>query len=103
MGLLGLLSGQGKVAGLFEKAAEALRADRHRKGDLIELPPRGDLILTGDIHGNLDNFEEVVARAALDQHPERHLVLHELIHDFCNRGKDYSYEILQDAAQLKID
>ena len=103
MGLLGMLSGQGKVAGLFEKAAEALRADKYRHGDLIELPLGGELILTGDIHGNLDNFEEVVARAALDQHPGRHLVLHELIHDFCNRGKDYSYEILQDAAQLKID
>ena len=103
MGFLGLLTGQGKIVKLFEKAAEALKADKYRKGDLVELPLRGDLILTGDIHGNLDNFEEAVARAALDQHPERHLVLHELIHDFCNRGKDFSYEILQDAARLKID
>lgn len=103
MGLLGLLTGQGKVVGLFEKGAEALRQDACRKGDVVELPARGDLILTGDIHGNLDNFEEIVARAALDQHPDRHLVIHELIHDFCNRGKDYSYEILQDAARLKAE
>ncbi len=102
MGLLGMLTGQGKVVSLFEEGAEALRKDKYRKGDVIELPPQGDLILTGDIHGNLDNYEEVVARAALDKNPQRHLVIHELIHDFCNRGKDFSYEILQEAAELKI-
>ena len=102
MGLLGMITGQGKVVRLFEEATQALRADACRKGDLIVLPPKGDLILTGDIHGNLDNYEEIVARAALDKNPERHLVLHELIHDFCNRGRDFSYEILQEAAELKI-
>ena len=102
MGLLGLLTGQGKVVKLFEEAAEALKKDKYRKGDLIDLPAQGDLILTGDIHGNLDNYEEIVARAALDRNPQRHLVIHELIHDFCNRGRDFSYEILQEAAELKI-
>ncbi|GEM_PF-67988 len=102
MGLLGMLTGQGKVVRLFEEAAEALRADKWRKGDLVVLPAQGDLILTGDIHGNLDNYEEIVARAALAKNPQRHLILHELIHDFCNRGRDFSYEILQEAAELKI-
>ncbi len=102
MGLLGMFTGQGKVVRLFEEAAEALRKDKWRKGDLIALPAQGDLILTGDIHGNLDNYEEIVARAALDKNPQRHLVLHELIHDFCNRGRDFSYEILQEASELKI-
>ena len=103
MGLLGMLTGQGKISRLFEEAAEALRKDRWRKGDLIELPAQGDLIITGDIHGNLENYEEIVARAALDQNPGRHLILHELIHDFCNRGKDFSYEIMQEAAKLKTE
>ena len=98
-----MLTGQGKGIRLFEEAAEALRKDKFRKGDVIELPSQGDLILTGDIHGNLDNYEEIVARAALDRNPQRHLVIHELIHDFCNRGKDFSYEILQEACELKLE
>lgn len=102
MGLLDIFTGQGKVVKLFEDAVLALRHDKWRKGDVIDLPPQGDLILTGDIHGNLENFDQIVSRAALDRNPQRHLVLHELIHDFCNRGQDFSYEILQAAAELKI-
>mgnify|MGYP001567478098 CR=1 FL=1 len=102
MGLLSMITGQGKIIRLFEEAAGVLLADKHRKGDIVSLPPQGDLILTGDIHGNLANYEEIVNRAALDTNPQRHLVLHELIHDFCNRGRDFSYEILQEAAKLKI-
>ena len=56
MGLLGMITGQGKVVRLFEGAAEALRKDKWRRGDLVSLPAQGDLILTGDIHGNLDNY-----------------------------------------------
>ncbi len=43
-------------------------------------------MVVGDLHGNISAFKQVLAIAALDRHPGRHLVLQELIHGpLCTR------------------
>ena len=37
-------------------------------------------MVVGDLHGNIPAFRKVLAIAALDRNPGRHLVLQELIH-----------------------
>ena len=65
--------------------------DRFRNGDLIELPPKGDIVILGDLHGNIQNFDKVVAAAALESHPHRHLVIQEPTH---------TYEVCEDRSFL---
>lgn len=86
---------------LFRKATEANLADKYRKGNLIELPAKGDLIIAGDIHGNRENFEMIVKGASLKENPDRHLIIQEVVHRY-ELGADTSYEILEDLARLKI-
>jgi hypothetical protein len=89
---------------IFEKAVEALDQDRFRKGDLVLLPAEGDIVFTGDIHGNIENLQRISESADLAGHPSRHLILHELIHNIYNEEytADYSYECLALAAELKV-
>jgi hypothetical protein len=39
-----------------------------------------DLVVAGDLHGNLAHFQCLLDRARLDRNPRRHLVLQELVH-----------------------
>ncbi len=96
--------GKSKYIGLFEEAAEANLNDAYRKGDLLILPPTGDTIISGDIHGNLENFDRLLEIADLDNNPERHLIVHELIHNIYRSAMmpDNSWEILIELAALKI-
>ncbi|MGE4158807.1 MAG: metallophosphoesterase [Planctomycetota bacterium] len=97
--------GKDKYIDLFEEAAEANLKDIHRNGDLLILPKTGDTIISGDIHGNLENYDRIVQVAALDTHPERHLIVHELIHNIYRSAMmpDNSWEILIDLAELKCE
>ncbi|MEK7487521.1 MAG: metallophosphoesterase [Planctomycetota bacterium] len=85
----------------FKKATEANFADKYRNGNLIELPREGDLIIAGDIHGNRENYDMIVASAKLKENPKRHLIIQEVVHRY-ELGADTSYDILLDLAKLKI-
>ncbi|MBI4230318.1 MAG: metallophosphoesterase [Planctomycetes bacterium] len=87
----------------FKNAVHALRTDKLRKGDLVLLPAQGDVFFTGDIHGNVENLERILQTADLEHNPQRHVVLHELIHNIYNEEfkGDYSYECLVLAAKFK--
>ncbi len=68
------------IIDLLNKGVEASNADRFRRGNLIRLPADGSLIITGDIHGHRRNFERIAAFANLENKPDRHIVLQEIIH-----------------------
>lgn len=87
----------------FKNAVHAVRQDRFRKGDVVQLPAEGDVIFTGDIHGNVENLDRILEVADLEHNPQRHLVLHELIHNIYNEEfkGDFSYECLVAAAKAK--
>lgn len=95
--------GYKKDVGLFQDATSSLYADKYRRGDVIVLPPEGDLIISGDIHGNLENLKRIFEAADLEKNPKRHVIVHELVHNIYNDDfqGDYSYECLQEVAQWK--
>jgi hypothetical protein len=88
---------------LLKYAVEVNNNDSFRCGNLIHLPANGSLIITGDIHGHRRNFEKIVAFADLDNNPDRHIILQEIIHGGPEdpQGCCLSYQLLFDVARYK--
>ena len=76
-----------------------------RKFQVVTLPDTGQVWMTGDIHDHRSNFNKLVTAADLANNPERHLILHELIHgDHIDpSGAEDSWNTLVRAAELKCD
>jgi len=89
---------------LLNKGIEILNADKFRRGNVIHLPAEGNLIITGDIHGHLRNFERIVAFADLPNNPDRHIILQEIIHGGPedSQGGCLSYKLLFEAIRYKL-
>ena len=89
---------------LFRKAAELNNACPFRKGNVVHLPDRGKVIVAGDLHGHRRNFERIVQYANLENQPDTHIVLQEIIHG--GPEDDYggclSYQLLCDALEYKL-
>jgi len=62
------------------------------------------LVIGGDIHGHRRNFERLVAHADLPKHPDRHVILQEIIHGGPedDEGGCLSYQLLFEAIRLKL-
>jgi hypothetical protein len=90
---------------LLNEATEANRADSFRRGNMIVFPAEGSLVVSGDIHGHRRNFERIVAFADLEKHPDRHLILQEIIHGGPEDGQGgcLSYKLLFDVARYKLN
>ncbi|HLW64919.1 MAG TPA: metallophosphoesterase [Gemmataceae bacterium] len=69
-----------KLLQTIRKAAEYSRATPGRRGRVIYLPDATEVLATGDLHGNIANFQRILKVAELAKHPRRHLVMQELIH-----------------------
>jgi len=94
-----------KIIELLKQCANANFEDDFRRENLVVLPGNGDLIATGDIHGHRRNFEKIKTYADLKNHPERHLILQEIIHGGAVDEKQncLSYQLLFDVARYKIN
>ena len=90
---------------LLNKGIEILNADKFRKANVVHLPPEGNLIITGDLHGHWRNFERIVAFADLPNNPERHIILQEIIHGGPedSQGGCLSYKLLFEAIRYKLN
>jgi Calcineurin-like phosphoesterase len=91
-----------EIIAIIRKAASANLDSRGREGLLIELPEHGNLIVAGDLHGNLANLERLVAKADLKNHPKRQLVLQELVHPLNGDMGDNSWRAVEAVARLKV-
>ena len=70
-----------RVIAAVQRAAQLFRATRGRNGLVIDLDAEAqDVLVAGDLHGNLAHFQALLDRARLDRHPRRHLVLQEVVH-----------------------
>lgn len=89
----------------FQTATEENQMYSLRQQQVVTLPAEGDFWITGDIHDHRRNFDKVVKAADLGSHPQRHLLLQELIHGdyFEADGSEASWRILFRAAELKCD
>lgn len=90
----------------YERAAEASRNTPTRQGNLIVLDEDAgeDVMITADLHGHRKNFNAIKRIAALEEHPRRHLILHEVCHGgptYPTNGGCMSHGMLEDVAKLK--
>ena len=69
-----------KVLTTIRRATELLRRRPGDRAESSRSKRRAEVMVVGDLHGNISAFKKVLAIAALDRHPGRHLVLQELIH-----------------------
>jgi hypothetical protein len=76
-----------KILATIRKATELMRSTPGRSGSVIALDDADEVMVVGDLHGNLPAFRQALATAALDRHPRRHLVLQELVHEI-NKNDD---------------
>jgi len=101
----GMPSSAEQVVETFQTATEENQLSVLRDQQLVTLPEEGEVWMTGDIHDHRRNFDRLIRAADLGANPQRHLVLHELIHGdrFDSNGADGSWELLYRAAELKCD
>jgi len=94
-----------QVVESFEAAREENQLSTMRKFQTVHLPSAGEVWVTGDLHDHRKNFSKLLAAADLGNNPQRHLVLHELIHGehVDATGAEGSWQILARAAELKCD
>jgi hypothetical protein len=92
-----------RLLATLRQAARACRATPGRRGRLVCPGEAVEVLVAGDLHGNLENFRRLLTLADLAGHPGRHLVLQELIHgpfEYPNGG-DRSHQLLDVVAALK--
>ncbi len=89
----------------LQEAARLNLEDPLRQGSLLTFGSAGQVVMTGDMHGHLRNFEKLQRFCALERSPARSVILHELIHEEpAGLGQpDMSIELLLQAAQWKCD
>lgn len=87
----------------IREAAALIRDDPIRAGSLLRFGSAGQLVVTGDMHGNVRNFDKLQRFCTLDRSPGRYVILHELIHeDLKNAGDlDLSIDLLVKACEWK--
>jgi hypothetical protein len=88
----------------LKQATELNLEDPLRDGSLLRFANYGQVVMTGDLHGNRRNFEKLVRYCRLETTPVRHILLHEMIHsEPLGAGwMDRSVELLLDAAHWKV-
>jgi len=92
-----------RTIAMFREAVAAGLADRYRRGCVVHLPPEGEVLVAGDLHGNRVNLIRVLKAADLEHHPQRHLILQEAVHGGPNssRGGCLSFIVFEGLAALK--
>lgn len=80
----------------IDKAAHICRTTPGRLGRCVTLTDCTELLITGDIHGNLELLRQLIAQADLGRHSTRHVVVQELIHGPHRylEGGDKSHQIV---------
>ncbi len=71
-----------RLLSVMKDAARALESNPYRRGNLIVFPSDGEVMITGDLHGDRAAFDRIVRIADLENNLGRHLILQELVHGF---------------------
>ncbi len=88
----------------LRQAVLAFRTAPGRLGRFTQLPAEAEVMVAGDMHGSTENLRLLVKKADLERHPQRHLVLQELIHGpfLYPQGGEKSHQMLDLVAALKL-
>jgi hypothetical protein len=93
-----------KVLATIDRAAELFRATPGRKGGLVRIEGAEDVMVVGDLHGNIPAFRRFLDMADLPGMPGRHLVLQELVHGtrmYPDDAGDRSHQLVDVVCALK--
>jgi hypothetical protein len=92
-----------RLLATLQKAAQAFRTTPGRRGRLVHLQDAAEVLVAGDLHGNVENFRRILQKADLAKHPRRHLVLQEVVHGPHQypTGGDKSHQLVDLVAALK--
>jgi hypothetical protein len=87
----------------LRRAATAFRATPGRRGRVVTLPAGAEVFVSGDLHGNVENFRVLLKHADLANNPRRHFVMQEVVHGSFRYplGGDRSHQLLDLTAALK--
>jgi hypothetical protein len=87
----------------LRRATQAFRDTPGRRGHVITLTDCDEVLVGGDLHGSLGNFQALLKLADLGVHPRRHLVLQEVVHGPFRypTGGDKSHQLVDLVAALK--
>ena len=71
-----------KILATVRRATTLFRATPGRSGGLITLDSvaASEVLVVGDLHGNIPGFRQALEVSALGKNPARHLILQELVH-----------------------
>jgi hypothetical protein len=86
----------------LRQARQAYQSTPGRRGHLVHLDA-AEVLVAGDLHGNLENFRRLLNLADLAKTPRRHLVMQEVIHGPFEYpgGGDKSHQLFDVVAALK--
>lgn len=100
-----MLNTADQVIEVLRSAVDENLSSSYRVMQVVHLPEEGEVWMTGDLHDHRRNFDKLIRHADLANNPQRHLVLHELIHGdhFDPQGAEDSWQTLIRAAELKCD
>jgi hypothetical protein len=92
-----------KLLPTLRRAIDAFRQTPGRVGRFTQIPADREVLVAGDMHGSVENFRLLLKEANLAAHPERHLVLQEVVHGpfAYPGGGDKSHQLLDLVAALK--
>lgn len=92
-----------KLNNMLYRAADAVRSTPGRRGRFVEIADADEVLVIGDLHGHIGNFQFVYKAAELAKNPRRHLVLQEVVHGkfFYPNGGDKSHQLLDLFSALK--
>ncbi len=93
-----------KVLATVQRATELFRATSGRKGGVVHLQGADEVLVVGDLHGNIPAFRQVLKVSDLAANPTRHLVLQELVHgphSYPDDGGDRSHQLVDLVCALK--
>src|SRR5262249_46758588 len=87
----------------LRQALTLVRATPGRRGHVVELQNCTEVLVAGDLHGHVGNFQVLLKTADLGNHPTRHFVMQEVIHGRHRypSGGDKSHQLVDLFAALK--
>jgi hypothetical protein len=94
-----------KVLKTVRQASMLSRAASGRRGMVVSIPVEvQDVLVAGDLHGNVANLIAIMKLADLDRQPGRHLVLQEFVHGARRdaEGGCTSHRLLDAVCSLKV-
>jgi hypothetical protein len=92
-----------RLLSTLHRAAQCFRDTPGRRGRLVCLDGAAEVLVAGDLHGNLESFRRLLNVADLSRHPGRHFVVQEVVHGphHYPAGGDKSHQVLDLVAALK--